>query len=175
MRKIVVILACCSVIASCGGEKEREKSIKKDTTEITSIPDFPNNLNAFPWVLGSWANISPEMSMYESWEMKSDTVWIGKSFGIQKSDTILKESIRIEHRGKNAFYIPTVNDQNDGKPVEFKLTRLSDIEIVFENPKHDFPTKITYRYINQDSLIAEISGIRNGKEAKEVFPYKRIK
>ena len=55
------------------------------------------------------------------------------------------------------------------------MTDGGDDFMVFENPEHDFPTKITYKKINADSIVAEISGNRNGKQASELFPMKRAK
>ena len=57
----------------------------------------------------------------------------------------------------------------------FKLTSLSPNQLVFENPTHDFPTKITYLKISQDSIVASISGLIDGKEKLEQFPMKKIK
>jgi hypothetical protein len=47
--------------------------------------------------------------------------------------------------------------------------------LVFENPKHDYPKKITYTKINDDSLVAEISGILDGKPSSEKFSMKKNK
>ena len=75
----------------------------------------------------------------------------------------------------NLFYIPNVNNQNGGLPVRFATKTVSDMELVFENPQHDFPQIISYTKINADSLVAEISGTINGKERKQTFPMKRVK
>lgn len=72
-------------------------------------------------------------------------------------------------------YIPTVKDQNVGLPIRFALASISNSQLVFENKEHDFPQMITYTQINSDSLVAEISGVENGKERKESFPMKRVK
>jgi hypothetical protein len=45
--------------------------------------------------------------------------------------------------------------------------------LVFENPKHGFPSKISYTQITKDSLFAEISGIQDKKAVKEAFPMSR--
>jgi len=45
--------------------------------------------------------------------------------------------------------------------------------LIFEKPKHDFPQKITYNKISNDSLIAGISGMKDGKESKEKYPMKK--
>ena len=44
---------------------------------------------------------------------------------------------------------------------------------MFENPGHDFPKKISYTKITNDSLVAEISGQQQGKPASEKFAMKK--
>lgn len=46
--------------------------------------------------------------------------------------------------------------------------------LVFENPMHDFPQIISYTKITCDSLVAQISGEKNGQERKQAFPMKRV-
>ncbi|WP_307293758.1 hypothetical protein [Flavobacterium sp. SORGH_AS_0622] len=41
--------------------------------------------------------------------------------------------------------------------------------MVFENPKHDYPQKITYTKGPNNTLTAEISGKLNGKPSSEKF------
>ena len=66
-----------------------------------------------------------------------------------------------------------VRSQNNEAPVTFYCTKISENEIVFENPKHDFPSKIVYKLITKDSIVASIHGINKGKEVSEFFPMKR--
>jgi hypothetical protein len=68
-----------------------------------------------------------------------------------------------------------VKDQNAGLPVAFTLTQASENRLVFENPAHDFPQKITYTRITGDSLLAEISGTINSEEKSQQFPMTRVK
>ncbi|WP_233494430.1 DUF6265 family protein [Mesonia sp. K7] len=71
------------------------------------------------------------------------------------------------------FYIPTVKNQNDEKPVKFVMKTITDLSVKFENPKHDFPQVIQYKRIKTDSMVAEILGIKNGLERNISFPMKR--
>jgi hypothetical protein len=59
--------------------------------------------------------------------------------------------------------------------VRFILKASSDQKLVFENQQHDFPNIISYTKINADSLVAEISGVKNGQKQKQTFPMKRLK
>ena len=44
------------------------------------------------------------------------------------------------------------------KETEFRSTSISDTMFVVENPAHDFPTKISYRRVTADSVVAVVQG-----------------
>ncbi|MBY0432721.1 MAG: hypothetical protein K2U26_01275, partial [Cyclobacteriaceae bacterium] len=93
----------------------------------------------------------------------------------KEKDTTIFETVRLLQEKNSLFYIPQVKNQNGGLPVRFKEKQISDNELVFENPEHDFPQTISYTKITADSLVAEISGTKNGKERRQKFPMKRVK
>lgn len=127
------------------------------------------------WLIGKWQNNSDEGILQENWEKKNDSTLIGASFFVVVKDTTFLESILIEERGNELSYIPTVKNQNDGKPIIFTLTSLNNNQLVFENPSHDFPQKIIYKQVTSDSLVATISGVVKGKEKTQSFPMVRAK
>jgi len=132
-------------------------------------------INKAEWLIGTWVNRTPKGNIYEAWTRKNDGELFGKSYMLEKNDTILFETIRLVGEGDSLFYIPAVKDQNNGRPVRFAMKVISDTKLVFENPKHDFPQIISYNRINADSLVAEISGIIQGKERRQMFPMKKIR
>lgn len=127
------------------------------------------------WLIGTWENRTPKRSIYETWEKISDNEFSGKSYILKEQDTIVFETIRLVQEQDRLFYIPTVKNQNDGLPVRFTAKTISENKLVFENPKHDFPQTISYTKIDTNSLVAEISGTKNGQERKQTFPMKRVK
>jgi hypothetical protein len=127
------------------------------------------------WLIGTWENNATAGNSTERWEKKNDSIFTGICFMIIGSDTVSYETICLEQKGTALFYIPTVKNQNEGESVRFELTSSTTEQLVFENPTHDFPRKITYTQITNDSLLAVVSGPRNGKEHSIQFPMKRIK
>lgn len=127
------------------------------------------------WLTGTWENKTSRGNLYEEWKKINNYEFTGKSYMLKEKDTIVFETLRLVAEGNTLFYIPTVKNQNDGKPVKFALKTLSDTQMVFENPQHDFPQVITYTKIRPDSLVAEISGSRNGQQRKQVFPMRKVK
>jgi len=79
------------------------------------------------------------------------------------------EFVRIEQRGREFFYVAQPQGE---KPTEFKMTKLEEGLIVFENPKHDFPKRISYRRIDSDHVTARVD---DGKETGRDFAYERVK
>lgn len=134
-----------------------------------------NDLKKVVWLIGTWENKTSKGILYETWTKISDKEFLEKSYLLRGKDTVILETVRLVQEQNTLFYIPTVKNQNDNLPVRFALKTISDRQIVFENAQHDFPQVISYTKIHADALVAEISGIKNGKERKETFPMKRVK
>jgi hypothetical protein len=135
-----------------------------------------NLLDTARWFIGTWQNQSADGVYTETWNLKNDSVYEGVStVVVNQKDTVFYESITLEQKNKGVFYIVSVKDQNHSEPVSFRLTTVNEKQLVFENSTHDFPTKITYNRITEDSLVASISGKVEGKENLEQFPMKKVK
>lgn len=141
-------------------------------TKESKMPTYAE-LEKASWLIGDWENKSAEEIVIEMWEKENDSTFHGIGYFVVGKDTVSSESISLIQMGKDLFYIPTVKEQNEGEPVSFKLTSSSVNQLVFENPGHDFPQKISYTKISEDSLMAVISGIVNGKENSQKFAMKR--
>jgi len=153
-----LFFAAVGLIALCGWTTQQTNEIKKAE-----------------WLIGTWENKTQRGSVYETWTKVSDDELSGKSYILKEKDTIVFETMRLVQEQDGLFYIPTVKNQNDNLPVRFALKTISDTELVFENPQHGFPQFISYAKINTDSLVAEVSGTKNGQERKQIFPMKRVK
>lgn len=169
MKQTLKFLTFCGafIICSCGNPGDKQAN---NTDEKT----FPE-LEKASWILGEWQNKSAEGNATEIWEQQDDSTFKGKSYFVIGPDTVSSEKLSLAQIGKDLFYIPVVKGQNNELPVKFKLTSSADNLLVFENPSHDFPQKITYLKISADSLLAEISGIMDGKPNSQKFPLARVK
>ncbi|MBK6265234.1 hypothetical protein JKA74_09300 [Marivirga sp. S37H4] len=126
------------------------------------------------WLLGCWENKTSIGSTYESWTEVNELEFSGKSYAVKGKDTMVFETIQLIQKEEELFYIPSVKKQNEGLPVAFKMVEISESFMKFENKAHDFPQAISYTRISSDSLVAEISGEREGQIKKVLFPMKRI-
>ena len=160
MKKGISIAILALVFAAC---KNETKEISKSYTQLKKAN----------WFLGNWGTTTKESDFTETWAQKNDSTFVGESYILVGKDTVFHENAVLEQRNDSLFYIVSVRDQNKQESVSFYLTQSSEKELVFENPKHDFPSKISYTQITKDSLFAEISGIQDQKAVKEAFPMSR--
>lgn len=132
-------------------------------------------LNKANWFLGEWHCKSSYGDFTEKWEKLSDSTMIGESHIIQGNDTVFKENIVLEQRNDSLFYNVLIKDSNQEKNTSFHLIESSKNQLVFENPKNDFPTKIVYNLIQPDSILASIHGKEKGVLKTENFPMSKKK
>lgn len=138
------------------------------------INPWTNDLQKAKWLLGTWEMKNGKGSIYESWTQKSENEFVGKSYRLRDRDTLIMETIRLVVEKEGIFYIPVVKNQNDGQPVRFKASEISATLLKFENPAHDFPQMITYEKLENQKLVAEISGNINGQPRKQRFAMTRV-
>lgn len=133
------------------------------------------DLGKAEWLIGTWENKTARGTMYESWHKANDKALKGKSYRVSGKDTMVFEQLQLVQEEGRLVYIPIVNGQNNGMPVRFPAKAISTTQLLFENPQHDFPQTISYTKISADSLVAEISGLRNGQQRKQTFKMRRVK
>ena len=92
---------------------------------------------------------------------------LGMSRTISGGKTVEYEFIVLRQGPQGLEYVARPSGQAE---AVFKASRVSSSEVVFENPTHDFPTRITYRHVN-GGLKATIDGVMNGKPRVIDFAY----
>lgn len=64
----------------------------------------------------------------------------------------------------------TVPEQNEGRAIKFTVTKLTQVELNFSNPSHNFPTGIHYHLTSESTLHAFISG-PNQSGKRDIIPF----
>ncbi len=155
MKKITIGLILIATLTSCKKSKEVSKIVGKD------------------WLLGKWENKSDEGNLLEIWTKANDSVFIGESYFIKEKDTLHSEKIQLKQQGEDLLYITTVKGQNNDKPITFKHNIEIAKQLVFENPKNDYPRKIVYKPFATSHLLIEISGIQQEKASSTRYSMKK--
>lgn len=121
---------------------------------------------------GTWKMTTKRGAICEEWKKVNDNHLQSKSYFIKGADTLVNERVALTNTKDGVFYTSTVEDQNNKEPIAFKMTSADNNRFVFENPQHDFPKRIVYKFITADSIHAFIDdGTETGK--RQNFYYKK--
>jgi uncharacterized protein DUF6265 len=124
------------------------------------------------WLTGDWQTPpGGRAQIEEHWTKAAGGSMIGMGRTIAGEKTWEFEYLRIEQRADGIYYVAHPKGQCPG--TDFKLTRASATDVVFENPQHDFPKRIIYRKDGDDGLAASIDGGEGTKSMS--FTYRRMK
>jgi hypothetical protein len=108
------------------------------------------------WLSGSWVGTPEEGErVEESWLPPTAKTMIGSNRAVKNGETGFFEHLRIVVRDKKLIYVA----QPLGKPpTEFvELPSTEPDTVVFENKKHDWPKRITYKK-NGTDLAVKVEG-----------------
>jgi hypothetical protein len=120
---------------------------------------------------GAWIMRTKQSVIIERWARLNDSCWQGQTWRKVGQDSSLQETIQLLRTADGIYFIPTVANQNSGQPVRFKLRVLKDAGFVAENPQHDFPQKIIYRFKDDRHLDARIEGKQDKTFSQLLFQY----
>lgn len=131
------------------------------------------NLKSLNWLVGKWAGAGEKGVIGENWTAKDSLTLNGIAFKVSAGDTVITERTKIVQTDSGMFYVADV-PENKSK-VLFKLAPADSAGFLFENPSHDFPTKVCYHPIGADSLFAWIEGPMNGSPKRIGYGYRKVK
>ena len=124
-----------------------------------------SDLEGVRFMEGDWRGESGQARIEEHWIEAAGGTMLGVSRTIVSGRTVAFEFLRIEAREDGVFYVAQPNGR---PPTDFKLTRVSAGEAVFENRQHDHPKTIRYR-LSDGTLVAEVEG----DEGKQEFQFRK--
>lgn len=153
-KKIIVLLFILSIVGCKNSDSDKNEKEKIKTAH---------------WLLGTWQNKATDGVLSEIWTKANDSTYLGQSYFVKEKDTIHFETIVLQQIGENLKYITTVKGQNEDKPVTFSLIETTGNQLIFENKKHDYPQKISYKKADKNNLNTSISGMINGKISTEKY------
>jgi Domain of unknown function (DUF6265) len=124
---------------------------------------------------GQWEMATSRGKLLEQWELPSKVAVAGKSFKIRNTDTMLMETLEVRYNNQGITYNSLVSGQNGGEAVAFALVSADSGRYVFENLMHDFPQRIIYHFVHQDSIHARIEGMMKDQPRSSDYYYRRCK
>jgi hypothetical protein len=123
------------------------------------------------WMQGCWASLKGEPGSGEQWMAPAGGSMIGMSRMVRNGRTVAYEFLRIvEDEDGRVAYIASPSGQ---ATTTFPLISVTDGEVVFENPGHDFPHRVVYRKLADGGLLGRIEGTVNGEDRHVDFPMRK--
>jgi hypothetical protein len=122
---------------------------------------------------GTWKMNTKRGVICEEWKKMNKNHLQSKGYMIKGSDTVVNERVALTKTKEGVFYTSTVEEQNNKQPVAFKMTKAENNMFVFENPQHDFPKRIVYKFITADSMHAFVDDGNDESKKRQNFYYKR--
>ncbi len=122
------------------------------------------------WMSGCWELTRNNRHIVEQWTAPEGGTLMGMSRTVAGERTSEYEFLLIREGAAGLEYVAKPSGQTE---ATFTSVRVSGDEVVFENPAHDFPTRISYRRTGRDALVAATEGMRNGKPQRVEFAYSR--
>lgn len=110
------------------------------------------------WLSGDWTGTRGRSSIEERWGPPKGGALLGVSRTVRAGKMRGFEFLRIMERDGGLVYYAQPGGR---KATEFVLTKLEGKRAVFDNPRHDYPQRITYE-ITDDGLKTWIGFINGG-------------
>ena len=135
---------------------------------LVGLPAAAADLTQLGWLSGCWAYDGSDSGSGEYWMHPVGGSMLAVSRTIKDDRTVGFEYLRIaEVDGESLALFASPS----GKPaVRFNLIKLTDTEVAFENPEHDFPQRIIYSLGEGGALLGRIEGQSDGNPVAIDFP-----
>ena len=143
--------------------------ISISTMAVTNVGQERSfTLSDLSWMAGRWQTAAGgRVRIEEHWMSPAGSSMLGMSRTVAGDKTVEFEYIRLEQRSDGVYYVAHPKARCPG--TDFKLTGLTGVQAVFENPTHDFPKRVIYQKGSDGSLTASIDGGAGTKSIKFAY------
>jgi hypothetical protein len=115
-------------------------------------------IGALAWMAGCWVGEGGE----ECWLAPLGGTMLGVNRGPEREDRQPAfEFLRIVEQDGVLVFLASPGGQ--APPVAFPATEIGEARVVFENPEHDFPQRITYWLEDGRTLRARVEALEDGE------------
>ncbi len=126
----------------------------------------------FRWISGKWKGEFDGRTVIETWSWEKHR-FEGTGMEIEEGDTVFAERLYLEEHQDNYSYIAVLEGR---PPILFAGSYDSEEkEWTFENPEHDFPSRILYQRQSDSTLVISIKGPRSADNNGFSYTLKRTR
>ena len=139
-----------------------------------ALPTAPGPLEPLRFLTGCWRGPSgKDQVVEEHYTSPSTNLMLGMARYTRNGVATSYEFYTISTKDSALVFTPRLEGQ---APVPFALAKMDKSSVTWENPAHDFPTRIAYRRVPGDSLVARIEGPGpDGRTASDEWRMARVR
>ena len=138
------------------------------------VPHEKKNFARLYALEGVWAREKAGTILYEQWQKLAEDQLQGKTYQLKGTDTVFLEKMSLNRKNRQIVFSALTSDDKEQGVTAFFLTKIEKNQFYFENPTHDFPKRIIYELVSQDSVHAWIDGGENIPGNRIDYHYRRI-
>ena len=127
---------------------------------VISYAQDSSSVDDVEWIVGCWKSTNSKYEAREHWMPPNGKMMVGMSHTVSKNMTVGYEYLRIEEQDGKLVYIANPSGQEE---APFYQAEITDKKMVFVNPDHDFPQRITYYLLNDGSIHARVEAEKDGE------------
>jgi hypothetical protein len=135
-----------------------------------------NAFDKVSWLTGCWGGDMDGGKYEECWTSPSKNFMQGAGSLVKGDKILMREFMTIEKDGDDiVMYILGYGEKlkpEEQGTIGFKLVKSSKNELVFENPKHDYPQRCVYTKDKKGNIVARIEQMDGTKPMK--FPMNNL-
>jgi hypothetical protein len=123
------------------------------------------------WLSGCWEGRQGSAKIEEIWSKPGGMSMIGLGRTVRNNRTVSFEFMQFREENGSLVFLP---QPQGGPQVRFPLKEFSRAKLMFENPTHDFPQRVTYER-KGNLLLASIEGTEKGKFSRHEFQMRKVR
>lgn len=137
------------------------------TAVLASAP-VQADLSQLSFLTGCWSKDGHEPGSLEQWTAPAGRSMLAVNRTVRNGRTVAFEFLRIVELDDGR--IDLITSPSGQETTRFSLLFAKSHEVRFENAEHDFPQRISYRLIDDTTLLGWIEGVVNGEQRSVEFP-----
>jgi hypothetical protein len=157
-------------MTACGDRQGKQMSRSVDQ----SLSDG-EKITQVDWIEGLYEYATRAGTYTETWKKTPDAEYIGHGWFLRKGDTLFSMKMRLYVKEGMIKMDYNVKGQNEGRDVEFALTKKEPQLYVFENPFRGFPSIMQYKFMGDTAIHVIERGFENNEAKEQDFVLKRIR
>jgi hypothetical protein len=168
-KSLYLVLAAFFLV-SCNppAAKDHQKSLIAKATLGSDTAEIK-------WVEGEFEYLSSAGVYRTFWRKNEEQQYIGKGYFLAKGDTSFLIRMKL-YREKGIVKMNyNVKEHDNGKDIEFTLSKAVDNLYVFENPFRDFPSILQYKFQGDSAINIIERGFDKDRERVKDFTLVRIR